>query len=225
MCHYISEMANKIYPESGIELSPVVLKHYDRIMNTISFGKYDHFIRRAIQDMRIGKEDRILDLGCGTGKNATLMAKFLGEKGKITGLDLSPIMERQFLAKHKTDQRIRFRKQRIDLPFELDEKFDIIFISFVIHGFPQEVREEILGNVNTHLNKGGRLIILDFSEFNMDEMPWHHRFIFRKVECIYAFDFIRKDWKSILSDFGFSDFNEKLYFRSYARLLSATKSN
>ena len=80
-------MASKIYPESKIELTPTILKHYDRIMNSISFGKYDKFIRKALKDMGVQKNDHILDLGCGTGKNASLMTEYLGDEGRITGVD------------------------------------------------------------------------------------------------------------------------------------------
>jgi demethylmenaquinone methyltransferase/2-methoxy-6-polyprenyl-1,4-benzoquinol methylase len=217
-------MASKIYPESKIELSPTILKHYDRIMNSISFGKYHKFIVQAVKDMDIQKEDHILDLGCGTGKNAELMSEYIGTKGKITGVDLSKVMEKQFLKKHGKDDRINFSRQRIDIPFDLDQKYDKVLISFVIHGFPHEVREELLRNAFKHLKPGGKLIILDFSEFSLDDMPWHHRFVFKKVECIYAFDFIERDWKNILMDFGFSDFNENFYFKKYARLLAASKN-
>lgn len=216
-------MAKKLYKESKVELSPVIARHYDRIMNFISFGKYDAFIRKAIGDMHIVVGDQILDLGCGTGKNADLMAEYIGTEGHITGIDLSPVMEKQFLRKHGDDKRISFRRGRIDTPINLEKRYNKVLISFVIHGFPQEVREAILKNAFDHLKPGGKLYILDFSEFNMEEMPAHHRYIFKTVECKYAFDYIEKDWKSLLKNHGFSDFTEAFYFRKYARLLEATK--
>jgi len=217
-------MAEKLYKESKVELTPVIAKHYDRIMNSISFGKYNHFIRRAIADMQIQPEDHILDLGCGTGKNAGLMKEFLGEKGHITGIDLSPVMEKQFVERHGNDPRIQFNRQRIDLPFQLDEKYDKVVISFVIHGFPHEVRQAILKNAYDHLKPGGKLLILDFAEFSLDQMPAHHRFIFKTVECVYAFDYIKRDWKTILGEYGFVNPSENHYFRNYARLLKTVKN-
>ena len=216
-------MAEKIYKESKVELSPLIARHYDRIMNFISLGKYDTFIRRAIRDMHIREGDQILDLGCGTGKNAGLMAGYIGTDGQITGIDLSPVMEKQFMRKHGDDPRMSFIRKRIDTPLHLEKRFDKVLISFVIHGFPHEVREAILKNAFDHLRPGGRLYILDYAEFKLEEMPAHHRYILKTVECKYAFDYIKKDWKSLLKNFGFSDFNEALYFRSYARLLRAEK--
>lgn len=218
-------MAEKIYNDSKIELSPAIAKHYDQIMNSISFGKYNRFIRQAVSDMQIESGDQILDLGCGTGKNAALMAEYIGADGKITGVDLSPVMEKQFIAKHGTDRRIDFKRERIDVPFDLEKQYDKVLISFVIHGFPHQVRKALLKNAYQHLKPGGKLMILDYSEFNLDEMPWHHRFILKSVECKYAFDYLEHDWKAILGDHGFSELNEKLYFRGYTRLLTGAKND
>lgn len=216
-------MGNKLYTESKIELSPMIARHYDRIMNSISFGRYDRFIRQAVRDMDIQAGDRILDMGCGSGKNASLMAEYIGKDGSITGLDLSPVMQKQFMAKHAGDERISFIRERVDTPFDLKKQFDKVLISFVIHGFPQEVREQLIRNAHKHLKPGGKLIILDWSEFSLDDMPGHHRFIFKAVECNYAFDFIERDWKLILKKFGFDDFSDKLYVKKYARLLIGRK--
>jgi demethylmenaquinone methyltransferase/2-methoxy-6-polyprenyl-1,4-benzoquinol methylase len=216
-------MGNKIYPDSGVELTPFSAKHYDNLMNTISFGLYTRFIKRAIKDMDIRPNDMILDLGCGTGRNAGLMASYLSGDGSITGLDVSEIMEMQFNRKFSGDKRVRFLRQRADIPFDLGQQFDKIFISFVIHGFPHEVRKTVIQNVFNHLKPGGTFFILDFSEFDMDEMPALYRYIFKKVECKYAFDFIKRDWKQILSEKGFSNFSETLYMKKYVRLLRSKK--
>ena len=96
-------MSNKIHPDSKVELSPLIAKHYDKIMNSITFGKYNRFIHSAVKDMNIQANDHILDLACGTGKNAALMAESLGEKGSITGIDVSPVMGQQFMEKHGSD--------------------------------------------------------------------------------------------------------------------------
>ncbi|MCF8391572.1 MAG: class I SAM-dependent methyltransferase [Bacteroidales bacterium] len=216
-------MKNKIHKDSKVELSPVIAKHYDTIMNSITFGKYNRFIYQAVQDMDIQTDDQILDLGCGTGKNAMLMSGYLGEKGGITGMDVSPVMGKLFMEKHGKDSRFEFKQERIDIPFKLEKKYDTVLISFVIHGLPHEHRKNLIQNAYNHLKPGGKLMILDYAEFDMAEMPSHHRFIFKSVECRYAFDFIEKDWKSILSEYGFSDFQEKKYMKNYTRLLSATK--
>jgi len=213
----------KIYPDSGVELNPFISKNYDKLINIVSLGLYGRFISKVIALMKIKKDDKILDLGCGTGRNSKLMLKFLGPEGRITGLDISPEMEQQFVSNFKDDERVRFINKRIDQPVALGEMFDKVFISFVIHGFPHEVRAEVIRNAYAHLKPGGMFFILDFAEFDMAKMPALYRHVFKKVECKYAFDFIERDWKKILSGYGFDDFEEHLFMKNYVRLLKGVK--
>jgi ubiquinone/menaquinone biosynthesis C-methylase UbiE len=218
-----SVMKQKIYPESGVELTPFTAKNYDKVMNIGSLGMYRSFIHKVIHEMGIAPGDQILDMGCGTGRNAGLMNSYLSNEGRITGLDISEDMEKQFKARFKNDTRVEFINKRIDQPFDLQKTFDKVFISFVIHGFPHEVRDAVIKNAFSHLKPDGAFFILDFAEFDMDKMPALHRFIFKKVECIYAFDYIKRNWKDILKGYGFVNFSEHLYLKKYVRLLKAER--
>lgn len=213
----------KLYPDSGVELNPFVAKNYDKVMNIASMGFYKRFIHNAIKNLEIKPDDSILDLGCGTGRNAKLIAAYLGNNGNINGLDISRDMEKQFLSKLNHDIRSEFINQRIDTEFDLGRKYDIVFISFVIHGFPHEIRKTVIKNAYKHLKPGGRFMILDFAEFDMQTMPRFDKFVFKSIECKYAFDYIERDWKSILSNNGFTNFNETFYLKHYVRLLKAVK--
>ena len=215
----------KLYPDSGVELSKFIAGNYDKLMNIASFGKYKGFINKAIKDLDIKPKEKILDLGCGTGRNILLMNKYLSDDSLLTGLDISEDMEKQFNFNCKQFSNIKFINKRIDQPFELDQKFDKVFISFVIHGFPHEIRKIIIKNAYNNLKSGGTFNMLDFAEFDMNKMPFHHRFIFKKVECKYAFDFIERDWRSELKEYGFDNFKETFYFKKYVRLLKAEKND
>ena len=71
------------YPKSKVEVKGFTARHYDNLMDIITFGKYSSFIEDAIKLMKIRPDDRIIDLGAGTGRNACLMMKYLSEKRKI----------------------------------------------------------------------------------------------------------------------------------------------
>jgi len=215
---------DKLYPESKVEIQGFTAKHYDTIMNIVSFGFYAKFIGNALSKLEIKDDDYILDLGCGTGRNACLMRNYLSEKGFILGLDVSEEMGKQFNEKVRNFKNVAFKNQRIDLPFSLEDKFDKVFISFVLHGFPHEVRETIINNAYENLKTGGTFCILDFNEFALMDMPFYYRIPFVTIECPYAFDFIERDWKKILEKSGFNNFIETLYFKSYVRLLTARKT-
>ncbi len=104
----------RIYPESKVEIQGFTARKYDQIMNVMSLGLYDRFIRSAIARLQIQPADRIIDLGCGTGRNACLMRHYLNESGSILGLDISSEMETQFRENCQQFPNVSFRNQRID---------------------------------------------------------------------------------------------------------------
>ena len=132
---------------------------------------YRSIIKKVIRDTEIKPDDQILDLGRGTGRNANLMRKYLNHNGHITGLDISEHMEKQFRQKFNDDKRIEFINRRIDQPLNLQKRYDKAFISFVIHGFPHEVRDAVIKNAYEHLKPGGSFFILDYGESDMDKIP------------------------------------------------------
>ena len=214
---------SKIYPDSGVEVQGVVARHYDTIMNVMSFGLYPRFIRSAVANMDIEPEDRIMDLGCGTGRNTLLMHKRLGPGGHIMGMDISEIMEKQYLKSSRNLHNVEFRRQRADVPFSLDAPYDKAWMSFVLHGFPHEVRLRVIDNIFSNLKPGGVFCLLDFAEFSLEKMPLVYRVPFKAVECKYAFDFIERDWKEIFRQHGFVEFEEHHWFKNYVRLLKAKR--
>jgi len=215
----------KYYPESGVEVSPFVAKHYDTLMNMASFGRYSSFIQEAVKFMNIEPGDRILDLGAGTGRNACLMMEHLSSEGKLIGIDVSHEMIRQFRKKCVSFPNAGIVNARVDKSFPFKENFDKVFISFLLHGFPQQVRESIIENVCRILKKDGIFFILDYNEFSYSEMPFYFKVFFKMIECPYAFDFIERDWKSILHSKNFGFFKEKLFFKNYVRMLKAGRNN
>ena len=216
---------SKIYPDSGVEVQGLVARHYDLIMNVMSLGLYPKFIRSTVARMGIQPKDRILDLGCGTGRNTRLMHQHLDGDGHILGLDISPIMEKQYKKNCRDLPNVEFRRQRADVPFSLDQPYDKAWMSFVLHGFPHEIRSQIIKNIYDNLKPGGILCILDFAEFSLAKMPIAYRIPFKAIECKYAFDFIERDWKDILGTHGFGEFEEHFWFKNYVRLFVGKKDD
>ena len=211
------------YPESKVEVNGFNARHYDILMNMITLGNYSSMIRKTIRLMKISPADKILDLGAGTGRNACLMRKYFSSRGELIGLDISEEMIFQFKENCADFSNIKIINARIDQDLAYVRYFDKVFISFVLHGFPQKARNQIIRNTFNALKKGGEFFILDYNEFSLDEIPFYLRIAFKLMECSYAFDFIEKDWKKILSLRGFSDFREHLFFSSYIRLLKGVK--
>lgn len=214
-----------IYPGSKVELRGFVARHYDLILDVISFGGYLSMLKRAIGLMEIRPDDKILDLGAGTGRNASLMAGYLSrsEKAEILGLDISPEMIAQFEKRALKFKQLKVVNQRIDVELSYRDYFDKVFISFVLHGFPEKVREIIARNAFRALKPGGKFFLFDYAEFPLEKMPLPFRFIFKNFECRYAVDFIATDRKQMLAQIGFYDFKEHFFVRNFLRLLVARK--
>jgi demethylmenaquinone methyltransferase/2-methoxy-6-polyprenyl-1,4-benzoquinol methylase len=211
------------YPDSKVEISGFTAKHYDTIMDIITLGSYSLMIQKAIQLMRINPADKILDLGAGTGRNACLMMKYLSKDGELIGLDISQEMIEQFKKKCAQFPNASIINKRIDQDTGYKQYFDKVHISFVLHGFPEKIREQITRNAFNALKSGSEFFILDYSEFSIKEMPFYLRIPFKRIECKYAFDFIEIDRKKMLSSAGFTNFEEHFFMRGYVRLLRCVK--
>lgn len=211
------------YPDSKVEIQGFAARYYDAMLNAATLGGYSVFIKNAIAAIGIQPSDKILDLGAGTGRNALLMNAFLDGGGKIVGMEISTEMIKRFEEKTKGFNNIEVLNRRIDEPFDLKEPFDKVFISFVLHGFPHPVREKVIQNVYNNLKDGGEFIILDYNEFKIGQMPLYARIPFTALECKYAFDFVERDWRKILTGYHFGDFTQKIFMMNYIRLLRAKK--
>src|SRR4051794_14739676 len=87
-------------------------------------------IERAIHHMNIGDNDRVLDLGIGTG----VSMNYYPRHAQLIGIDLSGGMLREARKKIREmnlDRAIVFQANALQLPFA-DSTFDHIFISHVI---------------------------------------------------------------------------------------------
>jgi len=211
------------YPKSKVQVKGFTARHYDALMNVITFGKYSSFIEEVIGLVRIKSTDKILDLGAGTGKNDCLMMKYLSKEGELIGIDISREMIFQFRRKCAGFPNTKIIHARIDQSLPFREKFDKVFISFVLHGFPQNIRKVIIKNAFEGLKSNGIFFILDYNEFSYNEVPFYLKIPFNLIECSYAFDFIKQVWKKILADHNFGDFEEFFFFKDYVRLLKAKK--
>ena len=209
--------------DSKVEVRGFEAKYYDRLMDLITFGWYPKFIRRAIADVGLKPCEKVLDLGAGTGRNALLMRERIGGSGKITALEIGDEMKAQFRRKTTPYPNIELVDRRIDEPLDYENEYDVVFISFVLHGFVQELRDVIIQNAYKALKPGGRFAILDYANFDVDRAVWYVKWAIRKVECPLAEDFIRRDTEAMLKEHGFNRFESHHYFNDYLRLLKAYK--
>ena len=212
------------HPKSNAEIGQLGARYYDLAMDIMSLGNYGAFIRDAIKYMEIKPDDRILDLGAGTGRNACEMMKYLSLNGELVALEISTAMISQFEKRCARYPNVRIIHRSVDQSLTYTREFDKVFLAFVLHGFPQTTRELIIENSSRALRDNGSLFILDYNEFSLGRLPFYTKFLFYLTEHDYAFDFIKRDWKKILTKHRFCNFNEHFFFDGYVRLLKAVKT-
>ncbi len=205
-----------------VELTPFVAKHYDTILNILSFGIYPMFTKQVIEKAPFENDDTILDLGSGTGRFACLINKKVSVK-KYIGIDLSDIMIEQANRRCAKLENFSFIQGEIQKEIPFENEFDKVFISFVLHGFKQEDRIKIIENAFKALKPGGQFIILDYAEKDVDKSPLIIKYLIRKIECPLAEDFMKRNLSAMLQNAGFAKFEELTFLKGYVRLGIATK--
>ncbi|MFZ4763418.1 MAG: class I SAM-dependent methyltransferase [Roseimicrobium sp.] len=132
---------------------------YDATRWTFLFG------RNTILDLvaRHGQPKHILEIGCGTGRNLTALARRFPE-ARLTGLDLSEAM--LDLARRKSaalGDRITFVQQRYDAPLSTTPQYDLVLCSYALTMF-NPGWDVAIDCAAQDLIPGGLLAIVDFHD-------------------------------------------------------------
>jgi SAM-dependent methyltransferase len=124
----------------------------------------------AIDRAAVREGERILDVGCGTGKTTLELAERVGTGGKVLGLDISgPMLElaRRRLASTGLAQA-SFEQVDAQTHAFSPSSFDLVFSRFGVMFFADPVAA--FGNLRSALRKGGRLTFMCWRAPN--ENPW-----------------------------------------------------
>lgn len=132
-------------------------RYYDLIYKDKDYPVEVEFIESLIHQYGAGDVTTILDLGCGTGNHALLLA----EKGySVTGVDRSEDML-AIARKKATIEKITVEFVKADIrDFKLNKKFDTIIAMFAVMSYQtkNEDIEQALKTAYRHLTPGGLFI-------------------------------------------------------------------
>jgi SAM-dependent methyltransferase len=116
-----------------------------------------HSVRRILELTGIGRESRVLSVGCGIGDTELLLAP---EVAEITGVDLSGAGVRQARA---DAERLGIANARFveGTLSAIDTHFDAVIAIFFLHHLPDRALEEFPAEISRRLKPGGVFYSLD----------------------------------------------------------------
>lgn len=136
-----------------------IAKNYDKLNNIISFGMHLNIKKRAINNVALKSDSKILDICTGTGDIAIYIGKNIVKEGKVTGIDFSENMLRIAKNKAANIENIDFIfADALNLPFK-DGEFDACFISFGLRNLP-DIKKGLL-EMKRVTKKGGLIVNID----------------------------------------------------------------
>ncbi|MFC1883366.1 class I SAM-dependent methyltransferase [Thermodesulfobacteriota bacterium] len=154
---------------------------------------------------------RVLDAGCGSGLVTSILYTMIQPSGQILGLDSSKERIQYAKKKYSSTPSIDFQQHNLIDPLDGFEKFDIIWVRFLLEYYRKESRD-IVENLSRCLKPGGYLCLLDLdhNSLNHFELPSNmtrilHRII-DKLEHEFNFDpYVGRKLYAYLYDLGFEN--------------------
>ncbi len=145
-------------------------KNYDLTANLyylIGFREYK-YRKKAVEVLHLRSGDTVVEIGCGTGLNFSLLRHAVGDGGRIIGIDLTDSMIMQAEKRINENGWTNIELMRCDAStYSFPENVDGIISTFAITLIPEY--DSVIKNGAEALETHKRFVILDFKR--PDNMP------------------------------------------------------
>lgn len=133
-------------------------RYYDRISrfyDTLTASE-EALIQRGVQLLALQPDERLLEIGCGTGRALRLFGKNTSGDSRLVGLDLSRQMLLRSRAKNISPSPQYIQADGTFLPLQ-SGRFDAVFTSFTLELFSEPDIHSVLSECRRVLKPSGRL--------------------------------------------------------------------
>jgi ubiquinone/menaquinone biosynthesis C-methylase UbiE len=144
---------------------PFIRQRYNRIARFFVFFEWLFLLppglrRKAVERLALKPGARVLEVGCGTGRNLSLLREKVGESGQVYGVDLSEGMladAQEMCARKRWDNVTLIRSDAAQ--YNVPEAVDGVLFSLSYAVMPHH--REVLRHAWEQLRPGGSLVIMD----------------------------------------------------------------
>lgn len=134
---------------------------YDTLANIFFFGRRRATFLALIAAAGVEPGQRVLDVGCGTGYFARLLAEGVGRDGLVVGIDPSPAMITYASRQTGLASNCQFQVGKAEALEFPAEHFDVVVSSLVMHHLPEDLRVAALQETRRVLRPGGKLLVAE----------------------------------------------------------------
>jgi ubiquinone/menaquinone biosynthesis C-methylase UbiE len=154
---------------------------YEFILWVATRGREKAF-RKFVADL-VGLQpgEAVLDVGCGAGAQLLVAREYVGETGRVSGIE--PSLEMVNYARRKASRRglsVDIQPgviERLNYP---TQSFDVILCIIVMHHMPDETKVQGIKEMARVLKPGGRLLVVDS---NLQLLPSFEREGFSQLKA------------------------------------------
>jgi demethylmenaquinone methyltransferase/2-methoxy-6-polyprenyl-1,4-benzoquinol methylase len=158
--------------------------------------------REARLALGVQPGDRVLEIACGTGLNFPHLRQLTGDRGSLTGVDLTPAMldiARQQIARNGWKNVELREADAARLPFP-DASFDNAFCAFALNIIPEY--ERAITEIHRVLIPGGRFVALEMQSMDMSSLSGWLGNLAHRLMGICAVDTSHRSLEAIQATFG-----------------------
>jgi len=158
---FIQDVFNKVYSK------------YDLMNDLMSFGIHRNWKKQLITTMNPGKDQSLIDVGCGTGDIGKLFSLATNYKSKILSVDPNSKMIDEGKKRLKKFKNIEWKVCAAENLSVKDQTFDFYTISFGLRNTSN--KKKAIAEAYRVLKNGGRFLCLEFSKIENPSLEYIYK--------------------------------------------------